>query len=588
MSRRFSTHTVGSVAESIPNSIVSEGHVGELVELTHTNNCTLPKNEDTFGPATGNKFTRWLKQLHLISIKNPLTKKYFRSENAVKEERIRHIKLNYWYIVHPLSDLRVYFDIWQLMVYIASMIVKPIAAAVPNCMRKRMPFFNELSIIMDLLCWMTIILTFFMGYIIRKTKVMVLEPKRIAWNYVGSIFFICDVLSSIPIPPLVYFIRVIFGAPHGYIEGVFYLLCQLTFIRLVSVVSYINSLSDYFRIKSKGMVFLLICIIMTIMIVHGFALLQLLIPRLVRQYFAVNNETRKMWFVKYRLHRTSFWTLYTNSMLKSSAMVLSIRNFYILSNEEEDYLLAILTYIVGKVMVCSTYVIVAVTVLNNRSMEIKFYSIINQLDEYMRQKQLPLNLRDRIKNYYNFKFQHKYFNSDRIYEMLPDKLKKEINIHECKNLIKNVSLFAHLTEHQTSTVVEMLTPEIFLPKDTIIQAGSPGDCMYFISSGTVAVFTHSGKEICHLEDGAYFGEISLVLQSSPYRCATIVAIEITHVYMLKKKDFNRCLLRNPKVMRRVIRVAHRRFNEIREQEAKFKKMLFEKIHGGADDLPSTQ
>ncbi|VEN63683.1 unnamed protein product [Callosobruchus maculatus] len=555
MSRRFSTHTVGSVAESIPNSIVSEGHVGELVELTHTNNCTLPKNEDTFGPATGNKFTRWLKQLHLISIKNPLTKKYFRSENAVKEERIRHIKLNYWYIVHPLSDLRVYFDIWQLMVYIASMIVKPIAAAVPNCMRKRMPFFNELSIIMDLLCWMTIILTFFMGYIIRKTKVMVLEPKRIAWNYVGSIFFICDVLSSIPIPPLVYFIRVIFGAPHGYIEGVFYLLCQLTFIRLVSVVSYINSLSDYFRIKSKGMVFLLICIIMTIMIVHGFALLQLLIPRLVRQYFAVNNETRKMWFVKYRLHRTSFWTLYTNSMLKSSAMVL---------------------------------LIVAVTVLNNRSMEIKFYSIINQLDEYMRQKQLPLNLRDRIKNYYNFKFQHKYFNSDRIYEMLPDKLKKEINIHECKNLIKNVSLFAHLTEHQTSTVVEMLTPEIFLPKDTIIQAGSPGDCMYFISSGTVAVFTHSGKEICHLEDGAYFGEISLVLQSSPYRCATIVAIEITHVYMLKKKDFNRCLLRNPKVMRRVIRVAHRRFNEIREQEAKFKKMLFEKIHGGADDLPSTQ
>ncbi|VEN63685.1 unnamed protein product [Callosobruchus maculatus] len=506
MSRRFSTHTVGSVAESIPNSIVSEGHVGELVELTHTNNCTLPKNEDTFGPATGNKFT-------------------------------------------------VYFDIWQLMVYIASMIVKPIAAAVPNCMRKRMPFFNELSIIMDLLCWMTIILTFFMGYIIRKTKVMVLEPKRIAWNYVGSIFFICDVLSSIPIPPLVYFIRVIFGAPHGYIEGVFYLLCQLTFIRLVSVVSYINSLSDYFRIKSKGMVFLLICIIMTIMIVHGFALLQLLIPRLVRQYFAVNNETRKMWFVKYRLHRTSFWTLYTNSMLKSSAMVL---------------------------------LIVAVTVLNNRSMEIKFYSIINQLDEYMRQKQLPLNLRDRIKNYYNFKFQHKYFNSDRIYEMLPDKLKKEINIHECKNLIKNVSLFAHLTEHQTSTVVEMLTPEIFLPKDTIIQAGSPGDCMYFISSGTVAVFTHSGKEICHLEDGAYFGEISLVLQSSPYRCATIVAIEITHVYMLKKKDFNRCLLRNPKVMRRVIRVAHRRFNEIREQEAKFKKMLFEKIHGGADDLPSTQ
>nr|CAH7758989.1 unnamed protein product [Callosobruchus chinensis] len=218
-------------------------------------------------------------------------------------------------------------------------------------------------------------------------------------------------------------------------------------------------------------------------------------------------------------------------------------------------------------------------------MEIKFHSIINQLDEYMRQKQLPLSLRDRIKNYYNFKFQHKYFNSERIHDMLPDKLKKEINLHECKNLIQNVSLFAHLTEHQISTVVEMLTPEIFLPKDTIIQAGSLGDCMYFISSGIVAVYTHSGKEICHLEDGDFFGEISLVLQI-PYRCATIVAIEITHVYMLKKKDFNVCLIKNPKIMRKVIKLAHQRFNEIREQEEKYKKMRFEKMHGFDDHLSS--
>nr|CAH7758990.1 unnamed protein product [Callosobruchus chinensis] len=287
---------------------------------------------------------------------NPLTEKYFRSESAVKQERDMHIKLDYWYIVHPLSKLR---------------------------------------------------------------------------NYISSIFFICDVLSSIPIQPLVCLCEVILGTSRLSIIGLFYLFCQLKFIRMISVIQYINSLSDYFRIKSKGKVFLLICIIMTTITVHGFALLQLLMPRLVRQYFAEVDDMSKMWFVKYKLHKTSFWNIYTNCVLKSSAFMLAIRNFYKFSNQEEDYLLAIVTYIVGKVMVCSTY----------------------------------------------------------------DKLKKEINLHECKNLIQNVSLFAHLTEHQISTVVEMLTPEIFLPKDTIIQAGSLGDCMYFISSGIVAVYTHSGKEV---------------------------------------------------------------------------------------------
>nr|CAH7717591.1 unnamed protein product [Callosobruchus chinensis] len=482
MPRKLSTLTVGSVeavsdiTDSFPSSFVSDVPV---IDLTHTNNCTFSKNGDTLESATGNKFMRWLEALHLISMDNPLTEKYFRSESAVKQERDRHIKLDYWYIVHPLSKLRIYFDIWQLMLYIAAMIVKPITAAVPKILRRRMPYFDETSVVLDLLCWMTIIFTFFMGSIIRRTKVTVLEPKHIAWNYISSIFFICDVLSSIPIQPLVCLCEVILGTSRLSIIGLFYLFCQLKFIRMISVIQYINSLSDYFRIKSKGKVFLLICIIMTTITVHGFALLQLLMPRLVRQYFAEVDDMSKMWFVKYKLHKTSFWNIYTNCVLKSSAFML---------------------------------VIVAVTVLNNRSMEIKFHSIINQLDEYMRQKQLPLSLRDRIKNYYNFKFQHKYFNSERIHDMLPDKLKKEINLHECKNLIQNVSLFAHLTEHQISTVVEMLTPEIFLPKDTIIQAGSLGDCMYFISSGIVAVYTHSGKEICHLEDGDFFGEISLVLQ----------------------------------------------------------------------------
>lgn len=60
---------------------------------------------------------------------------------------------------------------------------------------------------------------------------------------------------------------------------------------------------------------------------------------------------------------------------------------------------------------------------------------------------------------------------------------------------------------------------MFNIKDTekkiqIVKAGSIGDCMFFVASGTVCVTTTNGKELCHLEDGDFFGEVALILKNS--------------------------------------------------------------------------
>lgn len=38
--------------------------------------------------------------------------------------------------------------------------------------------------------------------------------------------------------------------------------------------------------------------------------------------------------------------------------------------------------------------------------------------------------------------------------------------------------------------------EIYLTNDVIVRAGISGDSMYFISTGTIAVYTANGKEVC--------------------------------------------------------------------------------------------
>lgn len=47
----------------------------------------------------------------------------------------------------------------------------------------------------------------------------------------------------------------------------------------------------------------------------------------------------------------------------------------------------------------------------------------------------------------------------------------------------------------------------------IIKAGTIGECMFFIASGSVCVTTANGQELCHLEDGDYFGEIAFILKN---------------------------------------------------------------------------
>ncbi|CAH1964372.1 unnamed protein product [Acanthoscelides obtectus] len=265
----------------------------------------------------------------------------------------------------------------------------------------------------------------------------IVHPLSKLRNYVGSIFFICDVLSSIPVLPTLYLCEAIWGTRFLVGVGFLFIFCQLRLIRIASVVRIINQLAVYFQVTSKGRVFLLICMTVFLLTVHNFALLQLLIPKLVRKYFSKLKNEHRIWYVKYNLHEKPFAHIYTHCVLKSTAFMLAIRvDFYRMENQEEDYLLAIATYVVGKVIVCATY----------------------------------------------------------------GRLKRDINLHQCKSLIQNVSLFSHLTAEEVSNVIEALKPEIFLPKDTVMLAGTYGDRMFFISSGTVAVYTHSGREVTSIDN----------------------------------------------------------------------------------------
>ena len=75
---------------------------------------------------------------------------------------------------------------------------------------------------------------------------------------------------------------------------------------------------------------------------------------------------------------------------------------------------------------------------------------------------------------------------------------------ECRDLIVKVPFFKGADNGFISEVVMILRPECFLPGDVIIETGTAGDLMFFISTGTVEAVVN-GKVVASLGPGQFFG-----------------------------------------------------------------------------------
>ncbi|XP_017779938.1 PREDICTED: potassium/sodium hyperpolarization-activated cyclic nucleotide-gated channel 3-like isoform X2 [Nicrophorus vespilloides] len=187
----------------------------------------------------------------------------------------------------------------------------------------------------------------------------------------------------------------------------------------------------------------------------------------------------------------------------------------------------------------------------------KYYQLTQQLEEFMRYKNLPDNIRARIMSYFDFRFQQSYYKEDEILKILSPQLRQEMLVHTYMNLLEKVNIFDDIPMAIICKIIYNMKQEIYLPSDVIVSAGTVGDSMYFIASGTVAVYTSTGKEICHLSDGANFGEIAIIMENEQ-RVASVVAIDCCEVFILHRKDFLKQIEKYPEIYARMRKMAQDR------------------------------
>ncbi|HRU29964.1 MAG TPA: cyclic nucleotide-binding domain-containing protein, partial [Treponema sp.] len=160
---------------------------------------------------------------------------------------------------------------------------------------------------------------------------------------------------------------------------------------------------------------------------------------------------------------------------------------------------------------------------------------LDEVNAFLHAQRIPPQLQERVRDYYSYLWeQQRGVSTMQVLQEFPRSLSQEILLYLNREVLERVELFRGADELFIREAMQLLKSEVFLPGEYIIRQGEYGDCMYFLTSGTVQVVV-DGKEIARLGPGSPFGETALIEQGR--RNASVISIDYSTGYRLAKSDF---------------------------------------------------
>ncbi len=130
--------------------------------------------------------------------------------------------------------------------------------------------------------------------------------------------------------------------------------------------------------------------------------------------------------------------------------------------------------------------------------------------------------------------------------------------------LSGASIFRGTPGHELLPVAAACHHADYAAGATLFRAGDPGDALYVVLAGTVAI-VRDGHTLVELSPGACFGEVALVDSST--RTAGARAATPAACLVLTAERFRAILNSNGAIGLRVMRVLARRLRDATEREA---------------------
>ncbi|ROL53510.1 Potassium/sodium hyperpolarization-activated cyclic nucleotide-gated channel 4 [Anabarilius grahami] len=490
---------------------------------------------------------------------NKFSLRMFGSHKAVALEQERLKSAGVW-IIHPYSDFRFYWDLLMLLLMVGNLIILPVG--ITFFKDENTPPWIIFNVVSDTLFLVDLVLNFRTGIVKEDSTEILLDPKAIRQRYLKS-WFLVDFVSSIPVDYIFLMVdlearldsEVYRTARALRIVRFTKILSLLRLLRLSRLIRYIHQWEEIFHMTydlASAMVRIVNLIGMMLLLCHWDGCLQFLVPML--QDFPLD-----CWVSKNNMVNDTWGIQYSYALFKAMSHMLCIGYGAQAPEGMTDVWLTMLSMIVGAT--CYAMFIGHATALIQSldSSRRQYQEKYKQVEQYMSFHKLPADVRQKIHEYYEHRYQGKMFDEDNILGELSDPLKEEIVSFNCRSLVANMPLFANADPNFVTAVLTKLKFEVFQPNDFIIREGTVGRKMYFIQHGRVSVLTRGNRET-KLCDGSYFGEICLLTRGR--RTASVRADTYCRLYSLSVGSFNEVLEEHPMMRRAFETVAADRLDRI--------------------------
>ncbi|KAF1637339.1 Potassium/sodium hyperpolarization-activated cyclic nucleotide-gated channel 4, partial [Eudyptes filholi] len=465
---------------------------------------------------------------------NKFSLRMFGSQKAVEREQERVKSAGFW-IIHPYSDFRFYWDLTMLLLMVGNLIIIPVGIT----------FFKDenttpwivFNVVSDTFFLIDLVLNFRTGIVVEDNTEIILDPQRIKMKYLKS-WFVVDFISSIPVDYIFLIVEtridseVYKTARALRIVRFTKILSLLRLLRLSRLIRYIHQWEEIFHMTydlASAVVRIVNLIGMMLLLCHWDGCLQFLVPML-------QDFPDDCWVSLNRMVNDSWGKQYSYALFKAMSHMLCIGYGQQAPVGMSDVWLTMLSMIVGAT--CYAMFIGHATALIQSldSSRRQYQEKYKQVEQYMSFHKLPADMRQRIHDYYEHRYQGKMFDEESILGELSEPLREG-------SIMRNGYLGRQTPSLQTSH------PSFFFPQLYILS---------MTSHGMEYPFGQFGSAVLAL--GAFIPEICLLTRGR--RTASVRADTYCRLYSLSVDNFNEVLEEYPMMRRAFETVALDRLDRI--------------------------
>lgn len=141
-----------------------------------------------------------------------------------------------------------------------------------------------------------------------------------------------------------------------------------------------------------------------------------------------------------------------------------------------------------------------------------------------------------------------------------------------RNLLRSVSYFEKFTDYELRRLIEIGYRQRLRTSEVLFKEGDSGDGFYIILSGAVEIYLEDkmNKQLAILKEGAFFGELSLLLGIP--RTASVRATEDTMLFVISAEGFEQLLQEQLNVKDVIIEELNKHQEELEKRQKQLREL----------------